>query len=87
MFSTVYHSWIVSQAEVVIGAHVDYLAAIGKGHGVDRVADVLRGFGLTDFMVEIGGDLYEYGGLHINNDERSDVGDSAKVMLVGFSFP
>lgn len=38
-----------------------YLAAIGKGHGVDRVAGVLRGFGLSDFMVEIGGDLYTSG--------------------------
>ena len=38
-----------------------YLAAIGKGHGVDRVADVLRDFGLSDFMVEIGGDLYAAG--------------------------
>lgn len=38
-----------------------YLSAIGKGFGVDRVADVLRGFGLTDFMVEIGGDLYASG--------------------------
>lgn len=38
-----------------------HLAAIAKGHGVDRVADALRGFGLTDFMVEIGGDLYASG--------------------------
>lgn len=38
-----------------------YLSAIGKGYGVDRVAEVLRGFGLTDFMVEIGGDLYASG--------------------------
>lgn len=42
------------------GAEI-YLAAIGKGHGVDRVADVVRGFGLSDFMVEIGGDLYTSG--------------------------
>lgn len=38
-----------------------YLSAIGKGHGVDRVADVLRGAGLRDFMVEIGGDIYAAG--------------------------
>ncbi|MFV0473604.1 MAG: FAD:protein FMN transferase [Pikeienuella sp.] len=38
-----------------------YLAAIGKGYGVDRVAAALRGFGLGDFMVEIGGDLYAAG--------------------------
>ncbi|WP_284154924.1 FAD:protein FMN transferase [Algicella marina] len=38
-----------------------YLSAIGKGHGVDRVAEAVRGFGITDFMVEIGGDLYTSG--------------------------
>lgn len=38
-----------------------YLSAIGKGHGVDRVADVVRSFGVSDFMVEIGGDLYTSG--------------------------
>lgn len=38
-----------------------YLSAIGKGYGVDRVATALRGFGLQDFMVEIGGDLYASG--------------------------
>ena len=38
-----------------------YLSAIGKGHGVDRVAEAIRAFGVTDFMVEIGGDLYAAG--------------------------
>jgi thiamine biosynthesis lipoprotein len=38
-----------------------YLSGIGKGHGVDRVAHALAGLGLTDFMVEIGGDLYSSG--------------------------
>ncbi|MDQ2093354.1 FAD:protein FMN transferase [Rhodalgimonas zhirmunskyi] len=42
------------------GAEI-YLSAIGKGYGVDRVADVVRSFGVTDFMVEIGGDLYASG--------------------------
>ena len=42
------------------GAEI-YLAAIGKGHGVDRVADAVRSFGVTNFMVEIGGDLYASG--------------------------
>lgn len=42
------------------GAEI-YLAAIGKGYGVDRVADVVRSFGFSDFMVEIGGDLYTSG--------------------------
>ncbi|MBB93822.1 MAG: thiamine biosynthesis protein ApbE [Rhodobacteraceae bacterium] len=42
------------------GAEI-YLSAIGKGYGVDRVAEAVKGFGLSDFMVEIGGDLYTSG--------------------------
>lgn len=42
------------------GAEI-YLSAIGKGYGVDRVADAVRSFGVSDFMVEIGGDLYASG--------------------------
>ncbi|MEY8882102.1 FAD:protein FMN transferase [Donghicola sp. XS_ASV15] len=38
-----------------------YLPAIGKGYGVDRVAEALRALDLKDFMVEIGGDLYASG--------------------------
>lgn len=38
-----------------------YLAAIGKGFGVDRVAAAIESFGITDYMVEIGGDLYTSG--------------------------
>ncbi|WP_010137940.1 FAD:protein FMN transferase [Oceanicola sp. S124] len=44
----------------VDGAEI-YLSAIAKGHGVDRVAEAVRSFGVTDFMVEIGGDLYTSG--------------------------
>ena len=32
------------------------LSAIGKGHGVDRVATVLEGFGCKDYLVDIGGE-------------------------------
>lgn len=42
------------------GAEV-YLSSIGKGFGVDQVAKALAGFGITDYMVEIGGDLYAAG--------------------------
>ncbi|WP_460272960.1 FAD:protein FMN transferase [Celeribacter sp. ULVN23_4] len=42
------------------GAEV-YLSAIGKGFGVDQVARTLKSFGITDYMVEIGGDLYTAG--------------------------
>jgi thiamine biosynthesis lipoprotein len=33
------------------------LSAIAKGHGVDRIANVLDDAGLTDYLVEIGGEL------------------------------
>lgn len=38
-----------------------YLSAIGKGYGVDRVAQALDGLGLRNYMIEIGGDLYARG--------------------------
>lgn len=38
-----------------------YLAAIGKGFGADYVGRALSGLGLSDFMIEIGGDLYAEG--------------------------
>lgn len=38
-----------------------YLSAIGKGFGVDRLGDTVRSFGVTDFMVEIGGDIITSG--------------------------
>lgn len=45
-------------------AHHDsqfHLPGIGKGHGVDLVAEAIRALGIEDFMVEIGGDLYAQG--------------------------
>lgn len=47
-------------AKTVPGTEV-HVSAIGKGFGVDRVAAVMREFGLSDYMVEIGGDLYTAG--------------------------
>ncbi len=38
-----------------------YLAGIGKGYGADQIAEVLKSFGLKDYMVEIGGDLVTAG--------------------------
>ncbi|MEM9248395.1 MAG: FAD:protein FMN transferase [Pseudomonadota bacterium] len=38
-----------------------YTSGIGKGYGVDQVVEALAALGLTDFMVEIGGDLYAAG--------------------------
>ncbi|MCK7597307.1 FAD:protein FMN transferase [Microbulbifer sp. CAU 1566] len=33
------------------------LSAIAKGHGVDRVADLLESRGITNYLVEVGGEL------------------------------
>ncbi|MEM8914892.1 MAG: FAD:protein FMN transferase, partial [Pseudomonadota bacterium] len=38
-----------------------YLAAIGKGYGADRVGRALETLGVTDYMVEIGGDIFAAG--------------------------
>ena len=38
-----------------------YLAAIAKGYGADQVGEALETLGITDYMVEIGGDLYASG--------------------------
>ena len=37
------------------------LSSIAKGYGVDRVAGVVRGEGFSDFLVEIGGEVYAAG--------------------------
>jgi len=38
-----------------------YLAAIGKGYGADHVGRALESLGLSDYMIEIGGDIYAAG--------------------------
>ncbi|MGX9356165.1 FAD:protein FMN transferase [Roseobacteraceae bacterium S113] len=38
-----------------------YLAAIAKGYGVDQVATAIAALGMSDYMVEIGGDLVTSG--------------------------
>lgn len=38
-----------------------YLAGIGKGFGADKVSRALEALGISDYMVEIGGDLYASG--------------------------
>lgn len=38
-----------------------YLTAVAKGYGIDAVSQALREIGATDFMVEIGGDLFVSG--------------------------
>lgn len=38
-----------------------YLAGIGKGYGADYVGRAIEALGISDYMVEIGGDLYAAG--------------------------
>lgn len=38
-----------------------YLAGLGKGYGADQVGQVLAQMGITDYLIEIGGDLYASG--------------------------
>ncbi|MDO4583436.1 MAG: FAD:protein FMN transferase [Planctomycetia bacterium] len=38
------------------GLYID-LSSIAKGYGVDRVAEVLEKFGITSYMVEVGGEV------------------------------
>ncbi|MEW2915843.1 FAD:protein FMN transferase [Ruegeria sp. ANG10] len=44
------------------------LSAIAKGYGIDAVAETLRGAGIEDYLVEIGGDLVTMG----QNDKGED---------------
>lgn len=37
------------------------LSAIAKGHGVDRVGEVIRNYGITNYFVEIGGEIFASG--------------------------
>jgi len=37
------------------------LSSIAKGYGVDQAADALRGLGIADFMVEVGGEVMVQG--------------------------
>ncbi|MEM6941020.1 MAG: FAD:protein FMN transferase [Pseudomonadota bacterium] len=38
-----------------------YLAGIGKGYGADHVGRAIEALGVTDYLVEIGGDIYAAG--------------------------
>lgn len=43
-----------------VGMQVN-LGGIGKGYAIDRAVTILRGSGLTDFMIQAGGDLFVAG--------------------------
>jgi thiamine biosynthesis lipoprotein len=59
-----------------------HLGGIGKGYAVDKAVAILREYGINDFMVQAGGDMY-VGGHHGDrawrlgiNDPRGAEGDS-----------
>jgi FAD:protein FMN transferase len=63
-----------------------HLGGVGKGYAVDRAADLLRARGLSDFLIQSGGDLYVSGsnqgkpwrlGL---NDPRGKPGESFATL-------
>jgi FAD:protein FMN transferase len=37
------------------------LSSVGQGYGVDQLAEILRAAGFTDYLVEIGGEIYAAG--------------------------
>jgi thiamine biosynthesis lipoprotein len=51
-------------------------SAIAKGYGVDRAADVLRGKGIKNFMVEIGGEVVTEG-----------INDKGEIWRIGINKP
>ena len=63
-----------------------HLGGIGKGYAVDRAVLMLRAFGLRDFMVQFGGDLYVSGRSRDGpwrlgiNDPRGEPNDSFATL-------
>jgi thiamine biosynthesis lipoprotein len=51
-----------------------HLGGIGKGHAVDRSAAILRADGVTDFLIQAGGDLYA-GGARSDRPWRASIRD------------
>ena len=37
------------------------LSSVGQGYGVDQIVEILRGAGVTDFLVEVGGEIHAAG--------------------------
>jgi thiamine biosynthesis lipoprotein len=52
------------------------LASIAKGYAVDRVSDLIRSNGISDFLVEIGGEVY-----------ASGLSGKGKPWIVGINTP
>lgn len=58
-----------------------YLSAIGKGFGADHVGQAIEKLGITDYMIEIGGDLYASG--RNPQDQPWQVGIEKPAALFG----
>ena len=63
------------------------LSAIAKGHAVDAVAAILAELGLTDYLVEIGGELRAYGNGQQGRPwrvaiERPDAGQVLQTRII-----
>ena len=55
-----------STIERAEGVYID-LSAVAKGYGVDRLAELMESHGITDYLVEIGGEL-RASGLKLNDE-------------------
>ena len=75
--------------EVQVGPHPIDLGGIGKGLAVRWAADQLRAGGVTDFLVEAGGDCYCAGspsdGPHWRVAVEDPRGDSEPIAVLGLS--
>lgn len=63
------------------------LSAIAKGYGIDQVAEALRGAGVQNYLVEIGGDLVASGENPLGNDwvigiERPDARQRTVELVI-----
>ena len=71
------------------GVYID-LSAIAKGSGVDQVADYLKGLGYSDFLIEIGGEIFA-SGLNLQSQpwkigvEKPSLGHSGTVEALPVS--
>jgi FAD:protein FMN transferase len=61
-----------------------HLGGIGKGFAIERAADLLRRRGLSDFMIQAGGDLYA-AGRHGDREWRTAIQDPRGVPNRAFA--
>jgi thiamine biosynthesis lipoprotein len=61
--------------------HLD-LGGIAKGYAVDRAVDALRAWGITDAMVNVGGDLYALGSAPGGDPWRVGIQDPADASAI-----